>query len=90
MIGWIISAAFQFHFMTLAVNFIDRCGPSNKMRSQLWPKKTKVMLYYPFVKQKKFYQPFITYKTKRINFKNSCVIRMCGKAFKRRQVFNVA
>ena len=32
--------------MALAVNVIDRCGPSNKMCHQLQPKKTKVMLYY--------------------------------------------
>ena len=76
MISWIISAAFQFHFMTLAINFIDRCGPSNEMCSQLQSKKIKVMLYYPFIKQKrkKFYPPFITYKTKHINFKSICVI----------------
>ena len=41
-----MSTAFQFCFMALAVDFIDRCGPSNKMHHQLQPKKTKVKLYY--------------------------------------------
>ena len=45
MIVWIIAAAFQFCFMTIAVNVIDRRGPSNEMRLQLQPKKTKVRLY---------------------------------------------
>ena len=45
MIGRIIVAAFQFRFMALALNFINRCDPSNEMRRQLQPKKTKVRLY---------------------------------------------
>ena len=39
-------AAFQFRFMVLAVDVIDRHGPSNEIRRQLQPKKTKVRLYY--------------------------------------------
>jgi len=35
-------AAFQFRFMALAVNIIDRHGSSNQMDHQLQPKKTKV------------------------------------------------
>ena len=35
-------AAFQFHFMVLAIDVIDRCDPSNKMHRQLQPKKVKV------------------------------------------------
>ena len=31
MIGLTISAAFQFHFMALAIDFFDRRGPSSKM-----------------------------------------------------------
>ena len=46
MIGWIIVAAFQFRFMALAVNVIDRCDPSNEMRCQLQPIKTEVGLLY--------------------------------------------
>ena len=40
-----MAAAFQFHFMALAIDVIDRRGPSNEMRHQLQPKKTKVRLY---------------------------------------------
>ena len=40
-----IVAAFQIRFMALAVDVINRRGPSNKMRHQLQPKKTKVRLY---------------------------------------------
>ena len=35
-------AAFQFR---LAVDVINRCGPSIKMHCQLQPKKTKVRLF---------------------------------------------
>ena len=44
-IGRIIVAAFQFRFMALAIDFINRHDPSNKMRHPLQPKKTKVRLY---------------------------------------------
>ena len=40
-----MAAAFRFRFIALAVNVIDRHGPSNKMRRQLQPKKTKVRPY---------------------------------------------
>ena len=42
-------AAFQFHFMALAVDVIDRYGPSNEMHRQLQLNKTKVRLYEPFI-----------------------------------------
>ena len=38
-------AAFQSRFMALAVDFIDKHGPSNEMDCQLQPKNTKVGLY---------------------------------------------
>ena len=38
-------AAFQWRFMALAFDVIDRHGPSNEMRRQLQPKETKVRLY---------------------------------------------
>ena len=38
-------AAFQLHFMVLAIDAIDRHGPSNEMRGQLKPKRAKVRLY---------------------------------------------
>ena len=44
-----MAAAFQFSFMALPVNIIDRHGPSNEMRCQLQLKKTKVTLYYLFM-----------------------------------------
>ena len=43
------SATFQFYFTVLAVNVIDRNGPSNIMFLQLQLKKTKVMLYHLFI-----------------------------------------
>ena len=45
MIGRIIAAAFHFRFMAVAIDVIDRHGPSNEMQRQLQPKKTKVRLY---------------------------------------------
>ena len=44
MIGRIIAAAFQFRYMALAINVIDRRDPSNEMRRQLQPNKTKAIL----------------------------------------------
>ena len=35
--------------MALAVNAIDRRGPSNEMHCQLQLKKYKITLYYPFI-----------------------------------------
>ena len=40
MIGRIMAAAFQFHFMALAIDVVDRHDPSNEMRRQFQPKKT--------------------------------------------------
>ena len=46
MIGRIIAAAFQFRFIIAhAIDVIDRRDPSNEMRRQLQPNKTKVRLY---------------------------------------------
>ena len=42
MIGRIIAAAFQFRFMALAIDVIDRRDPSNEMRRQLQPNKTNL------------------------------------------------
>ena len=39
-------AAFQFGFMALAVDVIDRRAPSKEMHRQLQPKETKVRLYF--------------------------------------------
>ena len=35
-------AAFQLRFRAVAINVVDRHGPSNKMRCQLKPKKAKL------------------------------------------------
>ena len=40
-----ISGAFQFRFMALAVDVIHRYGSSNEMLRQLQPKKTKVKYF---------------------------------------------
>ena len=62
--------------MALAINVIDRHGPSNKMRCQLQPKKTKLRLYYLFIKQQKtFYPSFIANKMEHFSFKSGCVVR---------------
>ena len=45
-------AAFQFLFMALAVDVIDRRGPSNETRCQLQPKKTKVNLLAIYIAAK--------------------------------------
>ena len=44
MIGWIVSVAFQFHIMIFAINLICVHGPSNEMRWQLQPNKSKSTL----------------------------------------------
>ena len=50
--------------MTLAVDKIHGGGPSDKMRPQLQPKKTKVRLYQPLILQQKVsYALYITNKT---------------------------
>ena len=45
MIGRIIAAAFQFRFMALAIDEIDRRDPSNEMHRQLQPNKIKLRPY---------------------------------------------
>ena len=44
MIGRIIAAAFQFRFMALAIDVIDRRDP--EMRRQLQPNKTNIIPLY--------------------------------------------
>ena len=52
-----MAAAFQFHFMTLAVDVIDRWGPSNEMRRQLQPKKTKEIISHLYSSKRRFTHP---------------------------------
>ena len=75
-------------FYCFSVSFygfvINRCGPINKMRPHLQPKKAKVMLYFLFIyQQKTFYLPFITNSMECISFKIRCVIRMTKYLFKK-------
>ena len=67
MIDCILPAAFQFCFMALAVDAMDRHGPDNEMRHQLQLKKTSVAVFYP---------SFLANKTERFSFKSGCVIRV--------------
>ena len=67
-----LPAAFQFRFMALAVDAIDRHSPGYEMRRKLQLKKTKgnaVLAIYVAL-----YLPFITNKTERFSFKSGCVI----------------
>ena len=45
-IGRVITAAFQFHFMALAIDVIDRRGHSNEMLQRLQPNKTTILAVY--------------------------------------------
>ena len=61
--------------MALAVDVINRRGPSNEIHHKLQLKKNKVTLYDPFIPQQKaFYQPFMTNKTEHFSFKSGCVV----------------
>ena len=40
--GRIVAITVQYHFMALAIDVIDRGGPSNKIFCQLQPMSTKV------------------------------------------------
>ena len=62
--------------MVLAINIIDGRGLSNKMRHELLPKKSKVMLYLPFISQQKaFNQLKITNKTERFSLKSGLAMQ---------------
>ena len=40
-----MAAAFQLCFMSLAIDVINTCGPSDKMHRQLQPKKSVLAIY---------------------------------------------
>ena len=64
MIGSIISAAFQFLLMPVAIDNIDWRGHNNEMGCKLKPKKTMAMLHYPFhITEKVFNPTYVTNKT---------------------------
>ena len=62
--------------MALAVDAINRHGPSNEMRHQLQPKKTKVRLHKPFIHiaLKDVLPVFVANKTECFSFKSGCAI----------------
>ena len=45
------SYCLQFLYMAFAIDTIDGRGLSNEARCELLPKKSKVMLYLPFISQ---------------------------------------
>ena len=52
--------------MTLAVDIIDGWGFSNEVHRELLPKKSKVMLYFPFTVK----AMYITNKMEQFSFKS--------------------
>ena len=65
--------------MALAINVINRRGPSSKVRRQLQLTKTKIKLNYQFIlQQKAYYLPFITNKMEYFSFNSGCVVRMAN------------
>ena len=52
-----MAAAFQFQFMALAIDFIDRRDPSNEKRRQLQPNKTKVIISSLYSSKRRLSRP---------------------------------
>ena len=46
-----VGLTFMGHYMALAVDITDGCGLSSKVHHDLLLKKSKVMLYLPFIPQ---------------------------------------
>jgi len=70
MIDWIIMA------LDLDIHVIDTRGPSNKMRRQFQPKKTKVWLLSIYITVNSLL--YITNKMGCFSFKSGCVVRMAN------------
>ena len=69
--------AYQSLYMTLAVNITDGRGLIDKVHCWLLPKKSKVMLYLPFISQyKAFNHLYISNKMKRFSAFNSSKSRL--------------
>ena len=69
--------------MALAVDITDGRGLSNKAHRELLPKKSKGMLYLPFVTRLKvFNQLYITNKTERFSFKSGRAMRVAKLIFR--------
>ena len=62
--------------MALAIDFIDRRDPSNKMHCQLQPKKLRKGCTSSLYSSNPFYPSFIANKTKYSSFNSGCVIRV--------------
>ena len=63
--------------MALAIDTVDGRGLSNETRRVLLPKKSKVMLYLPFItRYKLFNQLYITNKTERFSFISGRAVRV--------------
>ena len=63
--------------MALAIDTIDGRGLSNEMHCELLPKKSKVMLYLPFITWLKlFNQSYIINKMERFSFKSGHTMRV--------------
>ena len=62
--------------MALAIDIMYGCGPSNKMRPHLQPKKTKVRLIYSTKGVMRALHYYITTKTEHFSFRSGCVIRV--------------
>ena len=60
--------------MAIAVDAIDRRGPSNEMHHQLQPEKTKVRkaILAVYIAAKDVYLLFVANKTKCSSFKSTC------------------
>ena len=63
--------------MALAIDTIDGQGLSNKACRELLSKKSKIMLYLPFILQKKaFNQLYITNKMEHFSFKSGRAVQV--------------
>ena len=67
-------AAFQSLFMALAIDVIDRRGPSNETSRQLQPKKSYTSRSYSSKRQ--FTRSSSLTETKCFSFKSECVVRV--------------
>ena len=67
--------------MGLDIDIVNGHGQSNETRHEFLPKKTKVMLYWPFIKA--LYQLYSTNKMEHFSFKSGHAIRVYQRARRR-------
>ena len=60
--------------MTLPVDITDGCGLSNETCHELWPKKSKVMLFANYYMVKSIYPVVHANKMECFSFKSGCVM----------------